>query len=121
MKKRVMMMMMLVVLWDVNLYAGRGGLCCCCDVDEDASLNRVPLIPKLGVKYIPSFEKFKKYYTVDGDCEIHTFRIGTIPIKEELRAGRGQKTLVYEYDDAFEKGPKVTFILEEDRLYEREA
>ena len=94
------MALMLVVLWDVNLYAGRGGLCCCCDCDdEDASLNRAPLIPKLGTKWISDYEDFKRYFTADGDCEMRTSMYASIPIKEDVKAGRGSKSVLIEEID----------------------
>lgn len=112
MKKVVMMTFMFMMMWNVKSYAGKG-LCCCCDCDEEyASLNRAHLIEDFGTKWIVGFEDFKKYYTADGHCEMHRSRIGTIPIKEELRAGRGQKTLVYVYHNALnplEKGPNSYF------------
>jgi hypothetical protein len=98
MKKTMMMMLMLMMLCKVNSYAWKGIFCCCdCDEVEGPSLNRAPLVPKLGSKYISSFEKFKEYYTADGDCEMRPPHAGSIiEIKEKLRAGRGQKIVVFE-------------------------
>ena len=116
MKKVVLLTLMCMMMWNVKSYAGKG-LCCCCDVDEDASLNRVPLIPNLGVKYIAKYEDFKQHFTADGDCEMRTSMVGTIPIKEELRAGRGQKTLVLENLDIWLKrvGPDIDILIQSQR------
>jgi hypothetical protein len=90
-----------MMLCKVNSYAGKGIFCCCdCDEVEGPSVNRAPLVPKLGSKYISSFEKFRKYYTADGDCEMRSpYTSSIIEIKEELRAGRGQKMVVFEGSD----------------------
>jgi hypothetical protein len=67
-------------------------------------------LTSLGVQYFPGYEAFKKYYTADGDCEMRTSRFGSIEIKEDLKAGRGQKTIVFEYYNPYkllEKGPSV--------------
>jgi hypothetical protein len=96
MKKTMMLMLMLMMLCKVNSYAGKGIFCCCdCDEVEGPSVNRAPLVPNLGTKRIPTFEKFREYFTANGDCEMRTLRVGSIPIKEDLRAGRGQKTVVF--------------------------
>jgi hypothetical protein len=101
MKRIMMMVLMLVLMSSVESYAGRGLFGCCCGGgDEDGECSE-SLIPDLGIHWIGDFEDFKKYYTPDGDCEMRVCRdYASIEIKETLKAGRGQKTLLFEgYDN----------------------
>jgi hypothetical protein len=99
MKKVLVVLCMMILMISVKVYAGKGLFGCCCGGDDggggDSSVHD-SLVPDLGVEWTADFEELKKWYTVEGDCQMRTSMYGSIPIKEDLKAGRGQKTLVIE-------------------------
>jgi hypothetical protein len=102
MKKIVMMVLMLIMVSSVESYAGRGLFGCCCGGGDEDCFE--PLVTDLGIQWIHSFEGFKKWYTADGNCEMRVRSFyGSIEIEEDLKAGRGQKSLVIEGLDIMHK------------------
>jgi hypothetical protein len=107
-KKALVVMFMMIMMVSVKVHAGKGGLfgCCCGGDDGGGGGDSVysSLVPNLGTRWIVDFEDFKKWFTQDGDCEIRTSRYHrSTLIEEDLKAGRGSKTLVFDGLDFMHK------------------
>ncbi|MDR0724025.1 MAG: hypothetical protein LBF23_02440 [Endomicrobium sp.] len=101
----LMLSFLSVMFFNLESYAGKGFLGCCCDdsdIIESGSISK-PLVPEsVPTGSIPSdvtvskFNDFKKYYTADGACKIHIPPSCLFTIREPIRSGRGSKGVVFE-------------------------